>query len=119
MITNYEFGLIVREPQKIYINILNSFDYQENIVEINEKKYQITKKQFEELKMLIEKNLTKLIKISREQTPSFLDEYAVDGYAENITVLLGGMSVFVNFAVTNLQEYGNNLINSIIDIFIK
>lgn len=118
---NNEFGLIVRKPKTTYINILNAFDYNENIVEINGNKYDLTKKQFEELKILIDKNLKELLTISKEQTPNYLEENGLDGYAENITILLGGIQIFVNFAIADkkVKDYGNLLLEKIENIVVE
>ncbi len=117
---NNEFGLIIRKPKTTYINILNAFDYDENIVEINGNKYNLTKKQFVELKNLIDKNLKELLTISKEQTPCYLDENGLDGYAENITILLGGIQIFVNFAIADkkVKDYGNLLLEKIENIIV-
>ena len=116
----YKFGLIIRKPKTTYINILNAFDYDENIVEINGNKYNLTKKQFVELKNLIDKNLKELLTISKEQTLCYLDENGLDGYAENITILLGGIQIFVNFAIADkkVKDYGNLLLEKIENIIV-
>ena len=126
MITNNEFGLIIRKNETIkgtastYINILNSFDNNENIVEINGSKYDLTKKHIKELKKLVEKNLNDLIKISKEQTQTYLNKNGLDGYGKSVTILLGGMQIYVNFAVADkkVKDLGNLLLEKIEKVII-
>lgn len=98
MISNNEFGLIVRKG-KTYINLLNSIDNNENVIEIDGNKYNINAIKFNELKKLVEKNILDFVKVSKEQTQTYLNENALDGFISNITFLVGGLSVYVNSAV--------------------
>ena len=124
---NNEFGLIIinngtiKDASRTYINILNGFDNNENIVEINGSKYNLTLKQFQDIKKLIEKHLSDIIKISKEQTQTYLAENGLDGYGKNLTILLGGMQIYVDFAVANekTKKIGSNLIDSLTKIFIN
>lgn len=120
MNTNNEFGLIIRAMPTMYINIMNTFDNNENIIEINGNKYNLTIQQFTDLKNTIENNLTDLLKISKEQTPSYLNENGLDGHGKNIHIFIGGISVYVDFAVANspTRELGNNLIDAITKLFL-
>lgn len=125
MNTNYEFNLTLRKGgtikdlPKTYINVLNTFNHNENIVEINGNKHDITENQFNELKNLVEKNLTKLINISKEQTQLYLNEFGLDGYASNLVVAIGGLSICINFAVADkkTKEFESKFIESICKIF--
>ncbi len=110
----------IKGTASTYINILNSFDNNENIVEINGSKYDLTKKHFKELKKLVEKNLNDLIKISKEQTQTYLNENGLDGYGKRVTILLGGMQIYVNFAVADkkVKDLGNLLLEKIEKVII-
>lgn len=120
MNTNNEFGLIIRAMPTMYINIMNTFDNNENVIEINGNKHNLTIQQFADLKNIIENNLTDLIKTSKEQTPSYLNENGLDGRGKNINIFIGGISIYVDFAVANNQtkELGSNLIDAITKLFL-
>lgn len=121
MSINNNFELTIRSTPNIYINISNTFDNVENVIKINENKYNLTEQQFLNLKNLIEKNLCNLIEISNHQTESYLCEYAVDGYAKNINLVIGEISIYVNFAVNDnrTKKFGTNLIDSITNLFLQ
>ena len=127
MKTNDGFGLIIRKSGTIknsagtYIEIFNDFDNAKNIVEINGVKYNLTLTQFQDVKTLIEKYLPDIIKTSKEQTPDYLDENALEGYCENITVVWGGKQIFVDFAVMDEKttKMGEDLISAVTKIFTK
>lgn len=127
MKTNDGFGLIIRKSGTIknsagtYLEIFNDFDNAKNIVEINGVKYNLTLTQFQDVKTLIEKYLPDIIKISKEQTPDYLDENALEGYCENITVIWEGKQIFVDFAVMDEKttKMGEDLISAVTKIFTK
>jgi len=121
MNTNNEFGLIIRAMPTMYINIMNTFDNNENVIEINGNKHNLTIQQFEAIKNIIENSLTNLIKISKEQTPLYLIENGVDcTYGTNIIVYIGGLTIYVDFSVANKQtrEIEHNLIDAITQLFL-
>ena len=114
------FSIILRNSGS-YINISQSITNQNNVVEINNIKYNISENQYIKLKSIVAEHISSLQEIAQKQTPSYLDEYALDGYVSNITIETNETSVYVNFAVNDnyTQSIADTLITKILNLFTK
>ncbi|MBO5022141.1 MAG: hypothetical protein J6C53_01525 [Clostridia bacterium] len=130
--TNAEFYLFVNRgalvPKKhpkynkrVYIKLVNTRDNLDTSIEIDATLCTISEDKFAQIKKFTQKQFSSLLNLSIKQTPEYLTNNALDGYMENITIILGGTTIQLNGAVADKStaKACSNFIEKIYNIITK